>query len=233
MSIYAAQTQTFYLVGSGATAGNTTITVQSFKDILGTNLSMSSFGAYGYGTIEPDTANEDSIIFTGITQNSNGSATLTGVASVLFIQPYTASAGLRLSHAGSTSFVISNTSAFYSTFANKNNDETITGYFTAPNPVSAQGIATKTYVDNLVNGGAVSTNAVIVSGTAGETIVAGNVVYLKLSDSTWWKSDSGTVATTDGVSLGIVTTGGTAGNSCAVQVLGTVTGLSGLTANTK
>ncbi len=133
MSIYPVQTQSFQIIGSGATAGGTTFTLQSFKDILGTNLAMASFGALGFGTIEPNTSNEDSITFTGITQNSDGTATLTGVNSVLFITPYTTGSGLRLSHAGSVTFIITNTSAFYNTFANKNNDETITGQWTFDN----------------------------------------------------------------------------------------------------
>lgn len=234
MSIYPVQSQSFQLIGSGAVAGGTTLTLQSFKDILGTNFAMASFGSLGFATIEPNTSNEDSITFTGITQNSDGTATLTGVNSVLFITPFTTGSGFRLSHAGATTLIITNTSAFYNTFGNKNNDEVLTGYWTAPNPLSTQGIATKTYVDNLVNGGTVSVDRVIPVATAGETVAAGNIVYLKAADGRWWKADADLTATIYDVQLGIAQGAGTAGNAITGGVLieGYDTNQSGLTTGT-
>jgi hypothetical protein len=68
------------------------------------------------------------------------------------------------------------------------------------------------------------------SGTAGETLAAGDLVYLKAADSRLWKSvNSGDESTykTVGMALGSAT----AGNSVAYAKLGgLVTGLSGLTA---
>lgn len=114
MTTLAAQLQPFALSGAGAVAGATSITLQSMLDIDGTEVDMTSFGDVGYGTLEPGNgALEEQISFTDITQNSNGTATLTGVKNVEFLTPYTETSGLSKTHAGSTTFVISNTSGFY------------------------------------------------------------------------------------------------------------------------
>lgn len=212
MPIYPVQSQTFTVVGNGAVAGSVSIQLESFKDILGNNLTMASFGDSGFGTIEPNTTNEDSISFTGITQNPDGTATLTGVASRLFITPFTAGSGLRASHAGSVPFIISNTSAFYTTYPNKSNQESITQNWTVPDPVGATDIANKQYVLSVVNGGPVSFASVILPGNAGETVAAGNVLYLNGADNEWYKADADndySVETTFGVAQGSGTNGNT------------------------
>lgn len=141
-------------------------------DIDGNLVTMAgSFGTLGFGTMEPGSGSlEEQISFTGITQNTNGSATLTGISSVTFAYPYTKTSGLKKTHAGSTSFVISNTSGFYDGFTSKNDDETIaqTWTFTAPNypaidvpatlPTLDGQFATKKYVDGVVVAGAPNAN---------------------------------------------------------------------------
>ena len=134
MSFHQSQLQPYALSGGGAVAGATSITLKSFKTIDGVDLSMTDFGDVGYGTLEPGNGtSEEQMSFTGITQNSNGTATLSGVKSVLFLSPYTETSGLSKTHAGSTPFVISNTSGFYNQFAIKDNDETIDGQWTFTN----------------------------------------------------------------------------------------------------
>lgn len=129
-----AQLQPFTLAGSGISIGATTITLTSFLSIDGAPLTMADFGTIGYGTLEPNSfQQEEQISFTGITQNLNGSATLTGVKNVDFLYPYTETAGVTKSHAGGVAFVITNTSGFYNTFTNKNDDETILGAWVFPN----------------------------------------------------------------------------------------------------
>lgn len=121
-----AQVQYFTLAGSGASLGAASIILNSFQDIDGNNLAMTNFGTKGYATIEPGSRDqEEQISFTGVTQNVNGTATLTGVSNVGFLYPYTETANLAKSHAGNTKFIITNTSGFYDNFTNKNNDETI------------------------------------------------------------------------------------------------------------
>jgi len=109
------QTQAYTLAGSGCTLAATSITLTNMLQIDGVTLvTMADFGSKGFATIEPGNGTqEEQISFTGITQNSNGTATLTGVHNVLFSTPYTETSGTALSHAGGTTFVISNTSGFY------------------------------------------------------------------------------------------------------------------------
>ncbi len=108
------QAQKFSLSGSGASIGDTTITLQSFVGIDGTNLVTADLGVLAFGTLEPGNGSqEEAISFTGVTQNSNGTATLTGVKSVLFKAPYTATTGLTKTHAGASTFILSNDAGFY------------------------------------------------------------------------------------------------------------------------
>jgi hypothetical protein len=118
-------------------------------------------------TLEPsNSTQEEQISFTGITQNANGTATLTGVKTVLFISPYTETSGTAKAHPGGSKAVVSNTSGFYNTFANQLNAETVTGIwtFTYPDyprmsltttpPTLDAEFATKKYVDDTTTFGA-------------------------------------------------------------------------------
>lgn len=134
-----AQLQPFTLAGSGTVIGATTIVLKSFKsipDVNGTptSLLIGDFGTQGFGTLEPGSlSQEEQFVFTGVTQNGDGTATLTGVKPVLFLSPYTqGGAGLTKSHAGGVIMVITNSSGYYDTFANKNNDETINNRWVFP-----------------------------------------------------------------------------------------------------
>jgi hypothetical protein len=244
-----AQLQPFSLAGSGAIIGATSITLKSMLDIDGTALSMAgTFGAIGYGTLEPGNgANEEQISFTGLVNNANGTTTLSGVKNVSFVYPYTETSGLSKTHAGSTTFIISNTSGYYNKFVAKNNDGTVaeTLTFTDPNipEMNSQTVLstddaqfiTKYHFDT--NGGNTSNfNRTVVAGVAGETIAVDQLVYLKVSDGRWWLCDADTAATVENVILGISQGSGTAGNSITNGVLtnglNTFSALT-LTANTK
>lgn len=123
-----AQIPQTYLSGGGATASQSTIPLSSFKTRDGRAVTMSMFGTIAYGTLEPGTSKEEIISFGGVTQNSDGSATLTSVSRGLdFVSPYAASTTLQKSHGGNATFIITNTSPFYSQYVTKNNAETITG----------------------------------------------------------------------------------------------------------
>lgn len=101
---------------------------------------------------------------------------------------------------------------------------------TAGNPVAANDLARKAYVDAVVAGIATSVSNVV-PGTAGETLVAGNLIYLKLADNRWWKTDADDAATVNNVLLGIAQGGGTAGNliTNGVMTRGVDTNQSGMT----
>ncbi len=122
-----AQLQAFSLYGAGATLGDQDITLTTFTGIDGEALNMSYFGSKGFGTLEPGSGTqEEQISFTGITNNANGTTTLNGVKTVLFLSPFTETAGLAKSHAGGVRFVISNTSGFYSKIMQTDGGQTVT-----------------------------------------------------------------------------------------------------------
>lgn len=165
------QAQKFTLAGSGVSAAATTITLQTMQLPDGRDITMSMVGDIGYGTLEPGTSREESISFTGITQNSDDTATLTGVTRGRdFVSPYAASSTLEKAHAGGAIFILTNTSAFYGQrFAILDNTSTITGLWTFPSSsalwpraaatstlsgFNAAVFATKDYVDSVATSGA-------------------------------------------------------------------------------
>lgn len=109
------QAQSFQLQASGASSGDTSITLQSFKQIDGvTNILTADLGDRCYATLEPNNGTqEEAIQFTGVTQNASGTATLTGVSSVGFVSPYSVTSGLSKSHAGGVTIILSNDAGFY------------------------------------------------------------------------------------------------------------------------
>lgn len=167
-----AQLQPFLLAGSGAIIGDVAITLQSMVDIDGNALSMSNdFGLIGYGTLEPGNGTlEEQVSFTGLTNNTNGTVTLSGISNVAFLYPYTQTSGLLKTHAGATTFIISNTSGFYSKFVAKDDDGLISETLTFTNPAYPQintdnpeptlntQLVPKSYVDGVAIAGAPNAN---------------------------------------------------------------------------
>lgn len=127
------QTNTFYQAGAGSIVGATTVVLTSFQDIYGNVLTMADFGSKGYGTAESDTSNEEAFTFTTVTANANGTYSLGGVKTALAKSPYTETSGLVRQHSGGTKVVITDNVAFWNTFTNKTNDETIDGQWTFTN----------------------------------------------------------------------------------------------------
>ncbi len=120
----------FFLAGAGITSTSNTVQLTSFQTPDGRNLVMTMFGDRGYGALEPGTSKLEDITFTGIVQNANGSATLTGVTRGNdFISPYAASTTLAKSHSGGATFILSNTAGFYGNqFLFSNNTGTSTAF---------------------------------------------------------------------------------------------------------
>ena len=113
---------------------NTTIYLSSFKEPISlTPYTMSYLNtSVGYGTLEPQQPTRSEFIsFTGITQNSDGTALLTGVTRGLARSyPFTASSTFRTSHAGQSIFILSDSPQHFSEYATKQNNETISGTWT-------------------------------------------------------------------------------------------------------
>jgi hypothetical protein len=234
------QTQKTTLAGSGITAADTSIILNSFKLPDGTTITNTDLSTINYATLEPGTSREEQISFTGVTQNIDGTATITGVVrGVRMVDPYDEVSGNKFPHAGGTVLVITNTAGFYNKFTTRTEAESVSGQWefdtlpqSSATPVADEDLATKAYVDATATG-TTTTDRLVVEGTAGETVAAGNLVYLKTSDARWWKCDADLTATLFGVQLGIAQGAGTAGNLIAGGVLkkGLSAVHSGLTAN--
>jgi len=141
-------TTQFTLAGAGITSSETTIQLTSFllPDRV-TPITMSMIGSIGYGVLEPSSPSKiENITFTGITQNANGTAILTGVSrGISFYSPYAASTTLAKSHGGGQPFIISNSASFYGQqFAMLNNNQTLTGLNTFTDPPIFTNAATST-----------------------------------------------------------------------------------------
>lgn len=181
--------------GSGCTASASSIILQSLTaSVSGDEILMSRFGAIGYATLEPGSANKREFIsFTGITQDgSTAKATLTGVSRGLSdFYPYAASSTLRMSHSGGSRVIFSNSPAFYGQFSVKQNDESITGTWTFDDgampkldaytaPTEDEELATKKYADDLTNAGAADSSTT----TAGIVEIADSDELIDFSTTT-------------------------------------------------
>lgn len=162
MAFYPVQGKDYSLSGAGVSATATSIVVSSLT-LPNSNalVTMAMFGVIGYGVFEPGTGNEENFSFTALTQNANGTATLSGVTRGLrFDQPFTQDTTLRTAHTGGTILRFSNTVQLFSEYATKRNDETISGVYdftvspTVPTPSTSSQAASKGYVDGVAVAGA-------------------------------------------------------------------------------
>jgi hypothetical protein len=107
---------------------------------------------------------EEQISFSGLTANTNGTTTLTGVKTVLCKSPYTETSGIAKQHSGGSSVVVAVTSGLLNQFVDSTNAETITGEFTFistarpkydthPTFVADEEIIDKKYADDLAIAG--------------------------------------------------------------------------------
>lgn len=169
-TINAVQAQKFRLSGSGVTSSATSLGLTSFQLTSGTNITMAHIGTKGYGTLEPGTQREEQVSFTGVTQNSDGSATLTGVSRGLEpVTPFSASTTFQKSHAGGSVFILTNTAAFYNEFANKSNLASVTALwdFSSTTPPRYDLVPA-----NHLTGAVVATNSEFASMAALNAVVA-------------------------------------------------------------
>lgn len=163
---------TTYSLGSSLSSTATTILLSSFLEpVTATPYTMALLDTQiAYATIAPKTTSSEFISFTGITQNANGSALLTGVVRGLAKKsPFTTDVAYKLPHSGGSQFIISDAPQVFNEYATLGNAETITGVKTfTVSPVVPTG-GTGTQAANATD----IANAVIgTSGTA-TNLVAG------------------------------------------------------------
>lgn len=186
---------------------NTSIQLSSFLEpISGTPLTMAYMNTdVGYGTLDPQSSTRKEFIsFTGVTQNADGTATLTGVTRGLsFNYPYTASSSLRLSHPGQSIFILSDSPQLFNEYTKRRTNEYITGQWgfgvaatSSDECNTSVEYCTKAYIDAGLNQGAatsteynlgiveLATSAEIANGTASSTAGGPLVIPNKYATST-------------------------------------------------
>lgn len=170
------QTTAVHETGAFNPTGGTTYTLQSSVGTTNTSVYLTSFrepvsnipytmsylnSVIEYGTLDPTTSHSEFISFTGITQNANGSAILTGVTRGLGRSyPYTASTTLAQPHSGQSIFILSQSPQLFNEYTVARNNQGVTGlwsFTTSPYgsvPTSSVQLATKGYVDGVAVAGA-------------------------------------------------------------------------------
>lgn len=110
----------YTLYGGGITSSDTSIRLTSFTKPVSnqTIVTADLVGGAGdqfYGTIEPTNNSRKELVgCTAVTQNSDGSATLTGCTRGLqFSYPYTSTSTLKIAHSGGARFILSNSPQLY------------------------------------------------------------------------------------------------------------------------
>lgn len=117
---------------TGLSAAGTSMVVTPYPvDLDGVKLTMSDFGTNPTVTVDPKVSGFEEIAgFTGITDNGDNTATLTGLTRDLQSKyPYTGSGTGKL-HGSSAVVVFSDNPQLFGRLAGKDNDETITGQWT-------------------------------------------------------------------------------------------------------
>lgn len=145
-----------YTLSSSISSTATSITLSSFTlPITDQAITMATASTdIMYGTLQPGSTNSELISFTGITQNANGTATLTGVTRGLDREyPYTESSDFKLPHPGQSIFILSDAPQVFYSYPAKASDETITGSWSFPTPSLDDNPATKEYVDGIAIAG--------------------------------------------------------------------------------
>jgi hypothetical protein len=107
------------------------------------------------------------------------------------------------------------------------------GYPSAVTPTSPYQLATKKYVDDLALGGTTTVDRLVITGVCGENVVAGNLLYLKVSDSKWYKTNGTDLTTINNAGLGIAQGTGSTGGviTGGVLIRGVDANQTGMTAN--
>lgn len=161
-----------YSLQSSISSTQTTITLSSFLvPVSGDPFTMTLMDTtIAYGTIAPRTSQSEFISFTGITNNGDGSFTLTGVTRGLNkTAPFTEDTDFKLPHPGGSQFILSDAPQVFSRYSVIANDETMTGRKQFPTdgtasaavvgatyaaPTQDNEVATKKYVDDTASFGA-------------------------------------------------------------------------------
>ena len=203
---------------SGISSSDTNAIFNKFVDIYGNVLANSDFGNIRVGTLERNTSREEIVLFS-IDSNTDGVANVTLTRGQEAKTPY-AGGGISYSHPAGSTLTISDNPQLLDTLLAKDNNQTITGqhtYDTLPEssqtPSDVNHFTTKAYVDSVATGDSeLSNSQVLIAGDAGETVSAGDVVYLDETDGEWYQTDADVSSTVGQTKIGIAQGAGTDGN---------------------
>ncbi len=234
MSVYNPAGGTTYNLNSSISSTQTSFTLSSFLEpVTGTPYTMTLLNTdIIYFTIAPKTTSSEFVSATGLTQNADGTCSVTGVTRGLAKKyPFTTDSSYKLPHSGQTQVIMSDAPQVFKKFVSLEDAETISGLKTFPGggdasapvsgtvysaPTNDLEYSSKKYVDTVAGGIAID-NAIVVSGTAGENLTAGWVVYQKTSDGKWYKAKADTTTTFQQLELGIAQA--TVSSAGAVNIL--------------
>lgn len=197
-----------YRLQSSISSTQNTLTLTSFKEpVSNIKYTMSYLNSsIEYATINPQGSTKEFVSFTGITQNSDGTALLTGVVRGLgFSYPYTASSTLHSAHSGQEIFILSNPPQLYQQFYNLNNVSTSTNIlvFSSTTPPRLDSVAAQaggTYIATTSEFATVAyVNQIAIAGAANSTESVKGISQL----ATAKQQASSTVSGTTGASLGL------------------------------
>jgi hypothetical protein len=209
-------------------SSDTSLILKRFVDLDGNELAMSDFGDWGVVVLKSGDVVE-MIKFSGLSQSSTDTTCTLTVAttgrSIAGTSPYAGASTGEDFNAGAEA-IISNDPLTLSRFANLDVAGTFTEIMTfsalpqttAGNPVVANDLTRKAYVDSVVAGIATTIN-VIVPGVGGETITAGQLVYFDDTDNEWKLCDADTAGTVENVMLGVAQGAGSNGVAIVGGVL--------------
>lgn len=168
----------YFIAGSGISSSATSITLTSLKmPQTGALITTSMLSSTFYITLEPgSTARQEFASCTTVTQNSAGTATLSGCTrGLLPFTPYTASTTYAFSHSGGTTAIFSNAPQIYNQYGGLANSETVTGTWTfnafpvtPSTPAATQSVAGFTTISTALQA---ASSTALAAGPSGTTYV--------------------------------------------------------------
>lgn len=179
-----------YRLGQSIGVSDTSFKLSSFKEPVSNILyTMSYLGSdVEYGTIAPQSSVSEFVSFTGITQNSDGSATLTGVTRGLTRTPAgsacAASTTLAQSHAGQSIFILSDSPCLFSEYTplrtNATSSAVLTFSSTTPPRLDQPGLqSTGTYISTTSEFASIAyVNKIAISGASNATQSVKGIIQL-------------------------------------------------------
>lgn len=190
---------TYYLQAS-INSSQTTITLSSFTEpSSGIPYTMSYLNSViEYGTINPNSPTSEFISFSGITQNANGTAILTGVTRGLGRSyPYIASTTLAHSVPGQTQFILSAPPEFYNQYYVLQNTATSSGTLIFGSTTQPRYDGNPTFANPLSLIDKAYADALSITGAPTSTFSGMGVVWL----ATRAQTAAGTASSTSGAPL--------------------------------